>query len=47
MPHFGTLELYAKAALVEYLDQFLGRSLPTRFKDPQILRFNLRDGYFK
>ena len=32
------LEPYAEAALVEYLDQFLGRSLPTRFKDLQMLR---------
>jgi hypothetical protein len=31
------LEPYTEAALVEYLDQFLGRSLPTRFKDMQML----------
>lgn len=34
----GALESYAEAALAEYLDQFLGRALPTRFKDLQMLR---------
>jgi hypothetical protein len=32
------LERYSEAALVEYLDQFLGRALPTRYKDLQMLR---------
>ena len=32
------LEPYAEAALVEYLDQFLGRALPSRYKDLQMLR---------
>ena len=34
----GALETYAEAALVEYLDQFLGRALPSRYKDLQMLR---------
>lgn len=33
-----TLENYCAAALVEYLDQFLGRALPTRYRDLQMLR---------
>lgn len=32
------LESYGEAALVEYLDQFLGRALPSRYKDLQMLR---------
>jgi hypothetical protein len=32
------VEKYAEAAIMEYLDQFLGRALPTRFKDLQMLR---------
>jgi hypothetical protein len=32
------LESYAEAALAEYLDQFLGRALPSRYKDLQMLR---------
>jgi hypothetical protein len=34
----GALESYTEAALVEYLDQFLGRALPSRYKDLQMLR---------
>lgn len=34
----SALEPYAQAALMEYLDQFLGRSLPSRYKDLQMLR---------
>src|SRR6266516_814723 len=32
------LESYAEAALAEYLDQFLGRALPSRYMDLQMLR---------
>jgi len=34
----SALDKFAEAAIVEYLDQFLGRALPTRFKDLQMLR---------
>jgi hypothetical protein len=34
----SALESYAEAALAEYLDQFLGRALPSRYKDLQMLR---------